>query len=356
MTATILEQDRSRDGELRQKVKGSVGGMSQYFRVGDTYFNSREQAIKSNTHFEIERGGVRVDKRFHSREYAIGQIKEWRADNRTFSVHEMQNAEVTRKSAKGNIFTETVHGSLERVPRIISVRQLNPTFVVVSNQTDLNMESRNWGYFKHFQTRAEAEQERAKWQNEIETLAAFTEADVKLHTITDADIEEVDAVLTLADLLERDADKIKALESEISNAQENCERLGKQAEKSIAPEVADLNIQIAALAQKTADLKVEAATRLGLPQAQENLNAAIQKYNEAIRLDGFEDQALEKMREDHNSDCWPNSECRVAGECTWEEELGAHEIEEYLLENAEKFKLDDEDEVEVTGEPETATA
>lgn len=353
-------------GKYFQVDAGKRGGIS-YFRVGEVrngYFKTREEAIKSNTHFEIQRGGVRVmaqfnsaeTARFHSREAAIEEIKKWKADTRIFSVHELENADVTRKSAKGNIFTETIHGkkNLERAPRILSVRHLNPTYVVVSNHTDLNMDSRNWGYFKHFQTRAEAEQERAKRQHEIETLAAFTEADIKIHTITDADIKEVDAVLTLADLLERDADKIAALETEIAKARENFEQLGKQAQGSIAPEVANLNVQIAALVEQIADLKVNAAARFGLQQAQEKLTAAVQNYREAIHYDEFEEQALEKMREDHNTDCWPNSECRVAGECTYDPE--EYEPEEYLLENAEEFELEDEDEVEAATEPETATA
>jgi hypothetical protein len=48
-------------------------------------------------------------------------------------VHEVENTEVTRKTAKGQIITETVQGSLDRVPRIISTRKLDPTYIVVNS-------------------------------------------------------------------------------------------------------------------------------------------------------------------------------------------------------------------------------
>src|SRR5258708_32085000 len=124
---------RSRENQRRKKQQ-----MNTYLEVGNTRFESREEATK--------------------------QIAKWRADTAAFSVCEVANTEVTRKTAKGNIITETVRGSLDKVPRIISVRQLDPTYIVV----DVKRE-RDYGlpWYQHL-TRADAEQQRAERQSEAD--------------------------------------------------------------------------------------------------------------------------------------------------------------------------------------------
>src|SRR5258708_47940 len=146
--------------------------MNTYFEVGNERFETRKNAIARNTYFEVG------DTRLESREKAIEQINRWKMDTRTFSVCEVQNTEVTRKSMKGNIISEIVQGTLEQVPRIISAKALNPTYAVVDGV------SRHWKSFTHFEARAEADQERAKRQSEIERLAALTDADINFHTVT----------------------------------------------------------------------------------------------------------------------------------------------------------------------------
>jgi hypothetical protein len=116
-------------------------------------------------------------RRFESREEATKQIAKWRSDATALAalvVCERENTEVTRKTAKGQIITETVQGSLERVPRIISTRKLDPTYILVNREFD---PFHLTGY-QNF-TRAEAEQERAKRQSEADKLAALTEADIE---------------------------------------------------------------------------------------------------------------------------------------------------------------------------------
>ena len=231
----------------------------------------------------------------------------------------MQNTEVTRKTAKGDIITELVRGRLERVPRIISIRNLDPTYIVVdSARMDRAWVERNG---PHFTTLAEAIQKRAQQRDEVEKLAALTHAD----------IEEVH-VSTLADILERDADKINALEAEYTQARKEFDQLEKQAEASIAADVANLERQIAATRTMAAEL-------FGVTEAKKKFDAAVQAHNKAIHYDELEEEVLEKMHQEHGHDCWPNSDCRVAGECTYEPEW--YEIEEYLLEHAEDFEVEE---------------
>src|SRR6266478_5019588 len=97
-----------------------------------------------NTYFEVG------DARFKSREGAIELINRWKADTTKFYVHEVENTEVTRKTAKGNIITEPARGSLNGVPRIISVLKLNPTYIVLN--TDAKP-LRYGGYQTYFATR-----------------------------------------------------------------------------------------------------------------------------------------------------------------------------------------------------------
>ena len=229
-----------------------------------------------NTYFVV--GG----KRFQSREQAAAQINNWK--RRTFSVHEEQNTEVTRKTARGNVITERVRGgNLEGMPRIISVRQLT-TFSVVDETGYLHS---SW----HL-TREAAEQERARWQGEADKLASFNEADIKAVHFH---------VLTLEEILERDADKIAGLEAEIGNARQN------------------------------------------LKQANEQFDAAVEAYHKAVHYDELADEVEVKLREDHSGEgCWPDSDCR---QCSYEPD-----IEGYLLDNSEDF------EVEEIIEPEAAIA
>ncbi len=271
-----------------------------------------------NTYFEVG------NQRFDSREEASKQIAKWKANPATFSVHEVENTEVTRKTAKGEIITENVRGGLDRVPRIISIRKLDPTYIVVNGSSPYGY-YRYSNYLIYHSSRVEAEQERAKLQNEVERLAA----------LTDADITEVQ-MPTLADILERDADKIECLEAEVGKTREHWEQLQKQAKSSIEKRVADLTAEIVAL-------HVVAAKQFGVPVALEKFHAAAKAYHEAIHYDEFEEQVTEKMQEEHaHGGCWPDSDCRVGGECTYLEELGSDEIEEYLLENAEDFEVEED--------------
>ncbi len=280
-----------------------------------------------NTYFDVG------DERFKSREAATEQVKTWNADTTVFHVQEVANTEVTRKSAKGNIVTEVVRGgSLDGVPRIISVRQLSATYVVLD--TDAKP-LRHYGHDTYFATRVEAEGERAKRQSKVEKLAALTEADIK----------EVH-VPTLADILERDADKIKDLETEFRNALEELKGLEHQASSSIASALADLETRAVALKAEAAALKAEAAKGFGVEDAAKKYRAAVKRHDEAIHLPEFEDEIREKLHNDHSSDCWPNSDCRERDqysgelECTYEPD--DEEVEEYLLENAEEFEVEEE--------------
>jgi hypothetical protein len=257
------------------------------------------------------------DLRLESRELALQQIARWKATNITsLSVREIQNTEVTRKSAKGNIIKETVRGSLERVPRIISTRNLGPTYIIVAEKPFPLPE---WAYISptHFVTAADAEQERSRRQNEAERLAA----------LTDADIKEVQ-VPTLADILERDADKIEALQETVAGTRNEWSQLGIRAAQSTASAIADIERQVATL-------KAEARERFGVQRAKEKFDAAVRALGEAIHYDEFADDASERLLEEHR--CWPDSDCREDGECTYEPK--PEEIEEYLLEHAEDFEL-----------------
>lgn len=258
-----------------------------------------EEGAKVNTYFDV--GNVR----FESREGATEQIKKWKADTTTFSVCEVQNTEVTRKTAKGDIITEHVYGSLERVPRIISARTLDPMYLVVDTE-DVNKVVNGVGvsmWNKHFKTPAEAEQEREKRQGDVERRAALAEADIK----------EI-CVPTLADILERDEDKIDKLREEMNDTGKVLRELKKSKQK--AHEIWD-------------DPELQ--------QAQEKFDAAENAYHEAIHYDEFEEEVVEKLQEGHNSDCWPDSDCR---QCSYEPD--SDEIEEYLEENAEEFEVTDE--------------
>jgi hypothetical protein len=132
-------------------------------------------------------------------------------------------------------------------------------------------------------------------------------------------------VQTLADILDRDKDKIKGLRAEDIKAAKRFSQLEKQAEASIEKQVAAL--------------KAKAAKKFGLQQAKKQLVAAATAYHEAIHYDEFEEEVVETLREEHSSNCWPDSDCREAGECTYEPEI--EEIEEYLTEHAEDFEFEE---------------
>jgi hypothetical protein len=255
------------------------------------------------------------NERFGSREAAVERVKTWNADTSVFHVHQVANTEVTRRNAKGKAFTELVRGSLDGVPRILSVRELPPIYVV--SDTDV----------KPFRyqgpcgaTRADAEAERAKRQSRVEKLAALTESDIR----------EV-YVPTLADILERDEDKVDGLQTEVKEASKELKRLKEQASSSVASALADLDRQAAVL-------KAEAAKIFGVEKAQERFDAAVEAFHEAIHFDELEEEVQEKLHEVHGLDCWPNSDCR--GECTFEPD--SDDVEEYLLEHAEEFEIEEE--------------
>jgi hypothetical protein len=259
-----------------------------------------------NTYFDVG------NERFESREKALEKIKKWNADTTVFHIHEVANTEVTRRTAKGNVLTELVRGSIDAVPRIISARELNPTYVVLD--TDAKP-PRYFGHQTYFTTRAEAEGERAKRQSMVEKLAALTEDDIR----------EVH-VPSLADILERSGDKIDGLYTEALEASLGLEQLKGQASSFVVPALATL--------------QAEAAKRFGVEKAQEKFDAAMEAFHKAIHFDQLEEEALEKLREDHRPDCWPDSDCRVAGECTYDP-TEDEDVEEYLLEHAEEFEVED---------------
>jgi hypothetical protein len=272
------------------------------------------------TYFEVD------DRRFESREEAITQMDRWKASIPALSVCEVQNAEVTRKTAKGHTLTELARGNVEQGPRITSIRKLAPTYIIVTDGRRPRMDgtpSSEVNGSKHFSTAADAEQERAKRQGEAERLAALTVADIR----------EV-YVPTLADILERDAGKIDCLVVEMDAAKKHMEETERQTVLSVSAEIANLERQIHAL-------RADAAKRFGLQRAQEKFTAAVQAYIDAIHLDEFEDQVSEKLQDQHHDDCWPSSECRS---CTYEPD--SDEIEEYLLEHADEFEVN-----EITNEP-----
>ena len=255
------------------------------------------------TRFQIE------GRTFNSKEDAVRQLSWWK-NVPTFSVRQIQNVEVTRKTRRGDIITEIVHDGIEQVPGVISSCSLDPTYSVVSSGRSFNV------VWEIFPTVEEAEQERAKRQSSADKLAALTEAD----------IQEI-KMPTLADILERDADEISALSEEASRTKNDCEFLVRLAEAHAAPQVADLESQIAAVKAKT-------AAELGLQQVQEKARAAAKAYNDAIHYDQFSEQAAEALLEEHHDNCWPNSDCR---QCDYEPD--EEEIEEYLLEHAEEFEI-----------------
>jgi hypothetical protein len=111
---------------------------------------------------------------------------------------------------------------------------------------------------------------------------------------------------TLADILDRDEDKIDAMQAEIKNAKENLEQLKKQAESAT-----------------------------GVPQAEERFKAAVKVYHDAIHYDEFEADIATKLQEGHEQDCWPDSDCRA---CSYEPD--SDEIEEYLLDYAVDFEIE----------------
>ena len=264
-----------------------------------------------NTYFDV--GG----KRFGSREEAVEEMKKWRADTTKFDIHQVAVTEVTRKTAKGKILTEVVRGSLDGVPRILSVRELPPIYVV--SDTDVKRFHYQGPYGA---TRADAEAERARQQSKIEKLAALTESDIR----------EVH-VPTLADILERDGDKIDGLQTEAQEASKELDRLEEQASSYVASALADLDRQAAVL-------KAEAAQLFGVGKAQEKFDAAVEAFHEVIHFDELEEKTQKKLHEDHESDCWPNSDCREHGECTFEPDSG--DVEEYLLDHAEEFEVEEE--------------
>jgi hypothetical protein len=280
----------------------------------------RRKERNVNTHFDV--GG----KRFESREKAIEQVKEWNADTRKFHVHEVAQTEVTRKTAKGKVLTEVVRGSLDGVPRIVFVRELSPTYVVLDSD---GYPLRYQGSDAYFAIRTDAEAERAKLQSGVEKLAAITESDIR----------EVH-VPTLADVLGRDEEKLAELQTEVEEARKEWARLREQADSSVASALANLKRQAAVLRAEAANLKAEAAKQFGVENAWEKFYAAIVAFKKAIHFDELEQEVLKKSHEIHRWECFPDSECGSHGQCTFEPDRD--EVEEYLLENAEQFEIEEE--------------
>lgn len=292
--------------------------MKTYFEVAGVRHESRQYVEIFAKKWKV--GG----EQFGSRELAEEAVRQWQAmKGKVYSVLEVQHSEVTRKSIKGNVVTEKVLGSLERVPRIISVRTLDTTYTAARaplselTQNDLR-------HATHFPTRAEAETYRAQVQARAEELATLTEADI---IEEQQQVREV-LVPTLEDVL--DHEHRKRLLIAVVAANNNLTELRKQADTSIKSQVTDLEAQIAAL-------KAKAAQDCGVVQAELEREAAEDAYHKAIHYDEFEEKALAMMVERHRNYCWPDSYCRVAGECTYEP--CEWEIQEHIVEHANDFEL-----------------
>src|SRR5260370_40060711 len=175
-----------------------------------------------NTYFEVGNG------RLGSREEAMKQVAWWKANPVSFSVCEMANTEVTRKTAKGIIITERIRGGLERVPRIISAKTLDPLYIVFDTAHGKLPAYGNLYWHFSFSTRAEAEHERVKRQGEADRLAALTEGDIREAQVP-----------TLPAILERGADKIEELRPEVWKATDKLKPPKAQASSSVASEAAD---------------------------------------------------------------------------------------------------------------------
>lgn len=282
-----------------------------------------------NTYFVVD-GGRYCD----SRDEAVNQLKRFKGKP-TFAVREMERTKVTRRSAAGNILTEIVQGSLEKVPRIISSEKLDPVFYVYTVGSPFNP---RWAHLGEFSTREEAEQKRSEEQAEADARALLTEADIK----------EVH-VPTLADILERDEAKIDELRDRLSKASQSVTTLLQQANApeagaaGLEKEITGLEKEITSLGGQLALLKDQLATRKQFDKDHETelgelklAEQASQAYYDSIGWDKFADQAREKLGEDHN--CWPGDRCRGEDECTYEPD--EDEIEEYVFDNADDFELD----------------
>jgi len=250
--------------------------------------------------------------RFNSREAAVKQLTEWKQPV-LFSITELLRTEVTRKSAKGNIVIETVTGSLENVPRILTTKALTPTY-----QLD------GPGGIARFSTRADAEAELTKRQAKCELLSKLTEA-----AITEVE------VLALADIMERDGEEIEKFQEAVTQANERLDSEKKKARDAVAS-------QIEALKKQIADLETQ-AHHPDVIDAQEDADAAMSNLQEAIHWDELEEQVIEHMRDAHNDRCYYGEcEYRTGWERECEYDPKEHEtfqdMLDYLLENIEDFE------------------
>jgi 4-hydroxy-3-methylbut-2-en-1-yl diphosphate synthase IspG/GcpE len=113
-----------------------------------------------------------------------------------------------------------------------------------------------------------------------------------LAALTEPDIQEVH-VPTLADILEHDADKIKALEAEVAKTRANYDELARQVALSNKADFAELERKVAAVTEEAehqkAALREGVATRLGLKQAEDQFDAAVNAYHDAIKFAEFEE-------------------------------------------------------------------
>jgi hypothetical protein len=281
--------------------------LNTYFVLDGAHFDSRDEAVNQLKNFKE----------------AVNQLKNLK-DEDIFAVREVERTRVIRRSAAGNIITEIVEGSLEKVPRIISTDKLSPVFQVHTIGSPYSRGT--------FSTRDEAEQGRKRAQAEAEQMRSERQAKADARALlTEADITEVH-VSTLADVLERDEEKIDELKTKVSNAEQAVKAFVRQINHTTKT-AAELQDEIASL---QAQLAVRKLFEHVAARELEELKTATQAYREAIHWDEFSDEAYEKLGQEHR--CFPDDDCRGDNECTYEPD--DDEIEEYLLDNAEELEIE----------------
>lgn len=299
-----------------------VRSTREEFRAARSKFSGKAAKEKQlNTYFVV--GGHSFD----SREGAVNQLARFKKKE-TFAIQEIEQTKVTRRSAAGNVLTEIVKGSLEKVPRIISTEKLSPLFYVYTVGSPFDP---RWAHRGEFSTSEEADRKRGEEQAQADARALLTEADIK----------EVH-VSTLADIFERDDAKIDELGGRVFKANQSVIALLKQTNTPMQT-AAELENQICALQNVLGNLQIQMVARTRFEEVHkgelEELKLAKQAskaYYDSIHWDKFADQAHEKLVEDHR--CWPDDACREGGECTYEPD--EDEIEEYVFDNADDFELD----------------
>jgi hypothetical protein len=140
-------------------------------------------------------------------------------------------------------------------------------------------------------------------------------------------------ILTLDVILKRDEEKIDQLTETLKLTQPRLAALEQTIEQEKKAATEDLRAKVAATEQFI-DEKY-AGERGALTTQIDQTTVA---WNKATHLDELDEQIYDALlSEHHDSDCWPDSDCR--SECSYQPDDS--EIEEYLFENAENFQVED---------------